>query len=364
MIKFFDIYNQDKSFFHKNLSDIKNVLKKTNFINGVEVKRFEENFAKFCNTKYAVTCNSGTDALFFAIKALPLKKGDEVILPAQTYCSTVFSVVRAGLKPILVDIQDKNPTIFINDLKNKITNKTRAIIMVHLYGECCNIDEIKKIIKKKKIFLIEDAAQAHGAYFKNTSKKIMAGSIGDIGCFSFYPGKNLGAYGDGGAITTSNKKIYQKILKIRNLGGIKKYEHDIIGYNSRLDTLQACILNNKLKHLNKNNNKRKLIARFYKKNIKNKKIELLNYSEGCVYHQFVILSKKEKLIRKLFESNNIQYGKHYPKPIHKLKAVSRYFKNEKYPNAEKFSKYGLSLPIDPNLKTKELKKICRILNSF
>ena len=188
--------------------------------------------------------------------------------------------------------------------------------------------------------------------------------MGILGCFSFYPGKNLGAYGDAGAITTNSKNLYLKLLKLRNLGGIKKYEHDMIGFNSRLDTLQAAILNNKLKSLNKNNLNRVQIAKFYNLNIKNKYIEKIKYSRGCVYHQYVILSKKEKKIRQLLEKNKIQYGKHYPKPIHKLNAAKTIFKNMSYPNAESFSNFGISLPIDPNLKKKQLIKICNVLNSI
>ncbi len=365
MVKFLDIYQQDKVKFRKNIKDIKNIIKNTNFINGKNVFDFEKNFAKFCNTKYAVGCNSGSDALFLSLKALNLKKNSEVIIPAQTYCSTLFAVMRANLKPVLVDIQSSNPTLSINDLKKKISKRTSAIIIVHLYGECCNFKKLKKVIKKKKIHIIEDAAQAHGAKdFSSNSKGLLAGSMGTFGCFSFYPGKNLGAYGDAGAITTNSRSFYLKLLKLRNLGGIKKYEHDIIGYNSRLDTVQAAILNNKLKSLNRNNQKRVSIANFYNLNINSKYIKKIDYSKGCVYHQYVILSKKEKKIRKLFEKNKIQYGKHYPQPIHKLKAVKEIFKNVSYPNAENFSNFGISLPIDPNLKKKQLLKICHILNSI
>ena len=364
MIKFFDIYKQDRVNYKKNIKEIQKIIKKTNFINGDEVKKFESNFAKYCRSKFAVGCNSGSDALFFALKSLNIKKGGEVIMPAQTYCSTIFAILRAGLKPVLVDIQKNNPTICINDLKKKINFKTRAIILVHLYGECCDIKNIKKLINKKKIYLIEDAAQAHGAYFGKNKNKSIAGSIGDMACFSFYPGKNLGAYGDGGAVTTSKKKFYNNLLKLRNLGGIKKYEHDVVGYNSRLDTIQAAILNNKLKYLKINNKKRQMIAKFYKNNIKNNKIIHLEYSQGCVFHQYVILSKSEIKIRRELERNNIQFGKHYPKPIHKLNAVKKLFKNKVFPNSEKFSKFGISLPIDPNLKIKELKFISNVLNSI
>lgn len=365
MINFFNIFKQDKDKFNKNIKDIKNILKKTNFINGKEVFEFEKNFAKFCNTKFAIGCNSGSDALFLALKALNLKKNSEVILPAQTYCSTLFAVLRAELKPVLVDIQETNPTISVDDINKKITKKTSVIIIVHLYGECCNYNKLRKIIKNKKIHIIEDAAQAHGAKDYSYHKKgLLAGSIGTLGCFSFYPGKNLGAYGDGGAITTNSKKLYVKLLKLRNLGGIKKYQHDIIGYNSRLDTIQAAILNNKLKQLNNNNNKRVKIAKFYDRNINNKNIKKINYSKGCVYHQYVILSKKEKIIKKLLIKNKIQFGKHYPTPLHKLKAVKRIFLNETYKNAENFSNFGISLPIDPNLTKIELLKICKVLNSI
>ena len=174
----------------------------------------------------------------------------------------------------------------------------------------------------------------------------------------------MGAYGDAGAVTTDSKRLYEKILKLRNLGGIKRYQHDLIGYNSRLDSLQAAILLYKLKELNTNNNKRKKIAKYYLKNITNKKINKLNLNRGCVYHQFVILSKNEKKIIKILTKNKIPYGKHYPKPIHKLPAVRKKYLKKKFINAERFSKYGISLPIDPNLKINQLNRVCKVLNSI
>lgn len=365
MIKFLNIFKQDKNIFKDNIKDISRVIKKNEFINGKSVKVFEKNFSKFCKTKYSISCNSGTDALFLALKSLNLKKNSEVLLPAQTYCSTLFSVINAGLKPVLVDIQKDNPTICINDLKKKLSKKTKVIIIVHLYGECSDIKKIKKIIKNKKIYLIEDAAQAHGAIDYSYGRKgKTVGSIGDMACFSFYPGKNLGAYGDAGAITTNNKKYFQNLLKLRNLGGIKKYQHSIIAFNSRLDTIQASILINKLKFLNFNNQKRKKIALFYKNNINNNNVQILRYTKGCVYHQFVILCKKEKKLTNLLTKKNIQWGKHYPQPLHKLDATKKMFKNRSFPNAEYFSTHGISLPIDPNLKKKELIKICNVINSL
>tara|TARA_Y100001958_G_C21243531_1_gene572376 strand:- start:334 stop:1431 length:1098 start_codon:yes stop_codon:yes gene_type:complete len=365
MIKFLNIFKQDQNIFRDNIKDISRVIKKNEFINGKSVSIFEKNFSKFCKTKYSIGCNSGTDALFLALKSLNLKKNSEVLLPAQTYCSTLFSVINAGLKPVLVDIQKDNPTICVEDLKKKLSNKTKVIITVHLYGECSDIKKIKKIIKNKKIFLIEDAAQAHGAIDYSYGKKgKTVGSIGDMACFSFYPGKNLGAYGDAGAITTNSKKYFDNLLKLRNLGGIKKYQHSVVAFNSRLDTIQASILINKLKNLNSNNLKRKKIAFFYKKNIHNENVKVLRYSKGCVYHQFVILCKKEKKLIKLFTKKKIQWGKHYPQPLHKLDATKKMFKNKNFPNAEYFSNNGISLPIDPNLKKKELVKICNVINSL
>jgi len=247
MIKFLDIYKQDKLLHRSILKDIYKLFKKGDFILGDEVNRFEKNFARYCNSKYAIGCGNGTDALTIALKALNLPDNSEVIIPAMTYCSTAFAVINANLKPVLIDVEKLSPTINLDLLKNKITKKTRVILPVHLYGSVVDINAIRKLIRGKKIFIIDDCAQAHGAYYnvkQNTKKRV--GSLADISCFSLYPGKNLGAYGDAGVITTSNKKFYNIIKKIRNIGSEKKFIHDRIGVNSRLDTIQAIILNKKL----------------------------------------------------------------------------------------------------------------------
>lgn len=253
---------------------------------------FEKNFKKFCNVKHCITVGNGSDALFIALKSLNLKKNSEVIVPAMTWKSTALAPLNLGLKVKLVDTEKKSSNFNLDDLRKKINKNTRVIIVVHLYGNPGDIKEIKKIIKGKKIIIIEDAAQAHGAFDFSLNKKI--GSIGDIACFSFYPGKNLGAYGDGGCITTNNNKLNKNIRMIKNLGSLDKYDCEVQGINSRLDTIQAAILNLKLRDLNKNNQKRVKIAKIYKKNITNNKIVILNYKKGCVYHQFVILSKIKK----------------------------------------------------------------------
>ena len=361
MIKFLDIYNQDKKLHKLIIKDIYKLFKKGDFILGNDVLNFEKKFAKFCQSNYAISCANGTDALYLALRSLNLPSGSEVIVPAMTWISTISAIILNNLKPVLVDININDPLISHSEIKKKITKKTKAIIPVHLYGSPVDISEIKKIIKGKNIYIIDDAAQAHGA--KNLTNK-MIGSLTDLTCFSFYPGKNLGCYGDGGMITTNSKILYLKLKKMRNLGSIKKHIHDEIGINSRLDTLQALILSKKLPFLKKLNNKRKKIAIFYNNNIKNIKITKLKYSKNAVFHQYVIMIKNKKKLINAFNKNKIQYGFHYPKSINQLECFKKFFKNEKYPNAENLAKYCISIPIDPYLTLKEIKKIVRILNSL
>ena len=361
MIKFYDIYKQDQKLHTSILKDIKKIFKKGDFILGNDVLNFEKNFSKFCNSKFSVGCANGTDALTIALKSLNLKKNSEVIIPAMTYCSTAFSVINANLKPVLVDTEFMKSTISISHLKKKINSKTKVIMPVHLYGSVTNMNEIKRIIRGKNIFIIDDCAQAHGARDDNGNK---VGSLADISTFSLYPGKNLGAYGAAGVITTNNKKFYTTIKKLRNLGSLVKFKHDLVGMNSRLDSLQAIILNHKLKHLSKFNSKRRKIASEYDNKIVNKKIEKLRYSKFSVYHQYVlIIKKRDKFIRYLKKSK-IQYGFHYPFAIHQLEVFKKYFKREKFPNSEMLAKNGISIPIDPNLSKKEINYIISKLNSF
>ncbi len=361
MIKFLDIYNQDKKYHNLILKDLRNLFKRGDFILGNDVEKFEKKFASLCSSKYSVSCANGTDALTIALKALNLKKDSEVIIPAMTYCSTAFSVINANLKPILVDTEYMKSTIDISKLKKIITKKTKVIMPVHLYGSVVNINKIRKLIKNKSIFIIDDCAQAHGARDDNGKK---VGSLSDISTFSLYPGKNLGAYGDAGIITTNNKKFYENLRKIRNLGTEEKFKHDMIGMNSRLDTLQAIILNQKIKDLLKLNNKRRRIASRYDKEITNVKITKVNHSKYSVYHQYVILVKERKNLIKYLQKHKIQYGFHYPFALHQLKGLKDYFKNQKFPNAEKLARFGISIPIDPNLSNKNVSLIIKKLNNF
>ena len=361
MIKFLDIYNQDKNLHSLMIKDIRNIFKKGDFILGENVNKFENKFSNFCGSKFSLGCANGTDALTIALKALNLKKNSEVIIPSMTYCSTAFSIINANLKPVLVDIDFMKPTINIDRIIQKINKKTKVIMPVHLYGSVVDIKKIRNIIQKKKIYIIDDCAQAHGAK-DNKGKKV--GSLADISTFSLYPGKNLGAYGDAGIITTNNKKLYLIMRKLRNLGSEIKFKHELVGMNSRLDTLQAVILNHKLNKLSKLNLKRKKIADDYDKKINNKKILKLTYSKNSVYHQYVILVKKRDELIKYLKKSNIQYGFHYPYAIHELQVFRGYFKNEKFPNSEMLSRYGISIPIDPNLTKKQISYVINKLNSF
>ena len=366
MIKFLDIFKQDHKLHNSIIKDIKRLFISGDFILGKEVLNFENNFKNFIQSKYAVSCGNGTDALTIALKSLNLPNNSEVIIPAMTYCSTAFAVINAGLKVVLVDTEFLKPTIDLIDLKKKINKKTRVILPVHLYGSVANLTGIKKIIKKRKIFLIDDCAQAHGSLDDSMiiKKKKNIGSTTDISCFSLYPGKNLGAYGDAGIITTNNKILYDRIRKIRNLGSDKKFLHDYVGLNSRLDTIQAIILNKKIKNLTNFNKKRQKIAKFYNKNILNKNVIKLKYTKSCVYHQYVILVKNKKELIKKFKSKKIGYGFHYPFAIHQLDVFKKMFKGKKFKNAERLAKDGISIPIDPNLKQVEQKIIVNTLNGL
>ncbi len=360
-IKFFNIYNQDKGIHKEYIGLLKNHFKNNDYILGNSVKVFEKNFSKFTNSKYSVGCANGTDALYLALKSLDLPKNSEVIVPAMTWISTVLAIVNNNLKPVLVDVNKYDALISLNDIKKKLNKKTKVILPVNLYGGIVDIKKIKKIIGKKKIFIIEDSAQAHGG--KDDSGNNI-GKFSDFSCYSFYPGKNLGCYGDGGMITTNNKKYYNKLNKLRNLGSIIKHKHEEIGINSRLDTIQATLLDLKLRSLKKFNLKRKQIANFYRKNIRNDKIDIIKYTKHAVFHQYVLLVKNRNNLIKLLKKNNIQFGLHYPVPINKLDCFKNIFRNQNFHNSEFIASKCLSIPIDPNLSLKDQKKICLIINNY
>lgn len=363
MIPLVDIGRGDKKIVPQIIKSIREVIRRGDFILGDEVGKFEEEFAKYCGVKYCVGVASGTDAILLALRVLGIGSGDEVIIPANTFISTVLPIIYLGAKPVLIDIDPDTYNIDVSKIEEKISKKTKAIIPVHLFGQISQMNKILKIAKKHKLFVIEDAAQAHGSTLKN--KK--AGSLSDIACFSFYPGKNLGAYGDGGALVTNSKSLAEKIKILRNIGQVKKYIHSEKGYNSRLDTLQAAVLRIKLKELDGWNKQRKDIADLYNKLLLSLSVYLPKEIDGSVsnYHLYVIrVSRRDSLLKYLHE-RKIFAGIHYPVPIHLHKALRDLpYKKGDFPITEKYSGEIISLPIFPGMQKKEIGIITKAIKSF
>ena len=344
----------------KIISKINTLVKGSNFVGGKEVEKFEKNFAKFTNAKNCISLANGTDALEIALKSLNLKKGSEVIVPVNTWIATAEAVVNNGHKLVFCDINLNDYSISLTNLKNKITNKTRAIIAVHLYGVPTNVIKIKKLIKNKNIKIIEDCAQAHGS---KIGKKHV-GTMGDIGTFSFFPGKNLGAFGDGGAIVTNSDKLTNYCLRARNHGALNKYDHKFPGRNSRLDTIQAGILNIKLENFKKVLTRRNYLADIYYKELKNLheiKLFKLDKNISCAYHQFVIRTNKRDRLRKYLKNNKIDTMIHYPYMLNEL----NFFPNgKKLVNSFELGKKILSLPISEEHSEKEILHISKKIKQF
>lgn len=346
------------------LKKFSSFFEKQDYILGDEVLNFEKEFATYTTTKYFIGVSNGLDALFLGLKALNLNVKDEVIIPANTFIATALAVVSANAKLVLVEPDETTSNLNPSILPNHITKNTRVIIPVHLYGRPCRMDEINKIAKKNKIHIIEDNAQAQGAKFKN--KK--TGSFGILNATSFYPGKNLGGLGDGGGVSTNSLILSRKINLFRNYGSIKKYEHEIMGYNMRLDEIQAAALRIKLKYLDIWNNERIKIANFYIENLKGiDEITLPKVENDLlhVYHLFVIHTKKREELKKYLFANGIVTSIHYPTPIH-LQPAFKYlgFKKGDFPITEKLAKTTLSLPIYPGMEMEKLCYVCKKIKNF
>ena len=358
-VKFTDLYKliTDKK---KVINKINLLIKNSSFVGGEEVKNFEKNFSKFTKSKYCVSLGNGTDALEIAVKSLDLKKGSEIIVPVNTWISTAEAVVNNGYKLVFCDINLNDYTICIEDLKKKINQNTSAIIAVHLYGNPADMISIKSIIKNKNIKIIEDCAQAHGSTIKNKH----VGTFGDIGTFSFFPGKNLGAFGDGGAIISNSKKILNYSLRARNHGALKKYDHNFPGRNSRLDSIQAGVLNIKLKSYKNTIKKRNILANLYLEELKNiKQIKIFNLKKENKYsfHQFVIKTNKRNKLKKYLYKKGIDTMIHYPYMLNELK----FFKfNKKLKKAYKLGGKILSLPISEEHSEKEIKFVSKLIKIF
>jgi dTDP-4-amino-4,6-dideoxygalactose transaminase len=363
MVNFLDLKAQYQSIKSEVDQAIQNVIENSDFIGGKQVAQFEKNFSDYMGAGYCVGVANGTDALEIAIEALNIPAKSEIIVPANSFIASSEAVSRSGHRVVFSDIDKESYVISIEDIKNRITPKTKAIIAVHLYGHPCDMDELAKIAKEHDLYIIEDCAQAHGSKYKGKN----VGSIGDIATFSFYPGKNLGAYGDGGAITTNNSELAVQCRKIANHGRVAKYDHDFEGRNSRLDSLQAAILNVKLKYLDGWIERRIQIANKYLLELDGIAGLILPVKQDWAeqaYHLFVIRTQRRDKLQSYLLQNNIQTGVHYPISLPKLKAYHYIGQaNERmFANASDTSL--LSLPIGEHLSNKEIEKVTFVIKSF
>ena len=359
-VPFIDLNTQYKQIKKDINMSFNELFKKGDFILGDAVRKFEGEFAKYCGARYAVGLNSGTDALFLGLLSVGVKEGDEVILPVFTYIATALAVSMCGARPVFVDIDEETYNIDPLKIEKAITKKTKAIIPVHLYGQAADMQPIIKIAKKYNLKLVEDVAQAHGGEWRSRngkSKKL--GSIGDIGCFSFYPTKNLGAFGDGGMVITNDELVYKRLIMLRDYGRKDRYEHIIKGYNSRLDSIQAIILRAKLKYLDRWNKSRQKNAQIYNEQLSNCKEAITpkvsNYSTH-VYHIYGVRVKNRDLIYDKLRKKGIGALIHYPIPLHLQKAYKELkYKRGDFPVAERIASQIISLPMHPYLKKEQIK---------
>ena len=372
MIKFYNLEKTNRIYKREILKNISNIIDAGFYINGSFTNQFEKKFAKFCDAKYCVGVGNGLDALSITFRAFMeqgrVSSNDEVIVQANTYIASILSITRNNLKPVLVEPNLHDYNINPDKIEAKITNRTKAILIVHLYGSVTPMKKILKLAKKYNLLIIEDVAQAHGAY----SSEGTVGSLGDVGCFSFFPGKNIGALGDAGAITTNNLKISKVIRSLGNYGekiyenlSKRKYQNEYKGFNSRMDEIQAAVLNLKLKDEKQNIKIRQKFANYYLNNIRNKKIILpsVRKDESHVWHLFVIRTNNRKHLSNYLLKNNVQTMIHYPIPPHKQKAFKE-LNNMHFPITELIHKQVLSIPLSPNMTPKDVKKITKLLNEY
>ena len=343
-------------------SAIQSVLDSGWYVLGEEVTRFEKEFAQFNTVSHAMGVGSGTEALHIALRALDIGQGDEVITTAHTAVATASAIDLAGAKPIFVDIEPDFFTIDPNLIEKAITKRTKAIIPVHIYGQPSDMDAIMEIANKNNLKVIEDCAQAHGANYKGSR----VGSIGDVGCFSFYPTKNLGAIGDGGALVTNDDQLVGKIKLLREYGWEERYISSKEGWNSRLDELQAAILHVKLKHLDEDNALRNKHAKIYFDLLKFLPLDLPKTRLKCshVFHLFVLETKQRDGLKEYLQKNGVNTTIHYPVPVHKQNYFQKMCSEKSLPVTEEVAKNILSLPMYPELGEKEINKVSNILKDY
>jgi dTDP-4-amino-4,6-dideoxygalactose transaminase len=361
MIKFLDLQKINQPYEAAFQEKLKTVMQQGWYILGDEVKTFETNFANFCHLEFCIGVANGLDALVLIFKAYiqlgKLQKGDEVIVPANTYIASILAILQADLIPVLVEPDETTFNLNPNSIQEKINLKTKAILAVHLYGQLADMEKIDAIAKENNLLVIEDAAQAHGAKSNYESKNAKA--------YSFYPGKNLGALGDGGAVVTNDFQLSKTVKSLRNYGSEIKYKNDLIGVNSRLDELQAAFLNEKLPHLYSENQHRQSIAQRYLSEITNPKIKLpfWDFAQNHVFHLFVIRTKNRNHLEAFLKSNGIETLIHYPIAPHQQKALQS-MNHLSFPITERIHNEVLSLPINPVLTFAEVDFIISILNQY
>lgn len=345
---------------------IQEVLDSTAFIQGAQVRDFARDLGEYVDA-HVIPCANGTDALQIAMMTLGLKAGDEVILPVHTYVATAEVIALLGLSPVFIDVDDRTFNIDVGQLQTSITKKTKAIVPVHLYGQCADMESLLKIADERQLFVIEDAAQSLGAeYTFSTGVVRKSGAMGTIGTTSFFPTKNLGCYGDGGAVFTNDKNLAEKVAMIANHGQKKKYHHDIIGVNSRLDTIQAAVLNVKLKYLDDYTRRRNDVAAFYDhalKGVGDIKTPVRSSSSTHVFHQYTIQTSKRDALKEHLEKSGIPSMIYYPVPLH-LQPAYRKNQPDSFPVTERLSKTVISLPIHTEMNDEQLTFICDAIKKF
>jgi dTDP-4-amino-4,6-dideoxygalactose transaminase len=360
MIEYENLKKVNAKFFDEFKSQASKVIESGWYILGKNVESFEHNFAKYIGRKYCIGVASGLDALTLSIRALDLKPYSEIIVPSNTYIATILSIINAGMKPVLVEPDINTYNIDPGKIVEKISNKTVAIMVVHLYGKSADMNPIMEIKEKYGLKLFEDCAQSHGAKYYGR----MTGSFGELSSFSFYPTKNLGALGDGGAVLTDDKFLANKVRTLRNYGSGIKYHNDLLGVNSRLDEIQAAFLNVKLKYLDEINNHKRKLAKLYLDNLNDTYIKpVVNDNFYDVYHIFNIRTDKRDELKNYLLNNNIKTEIHYPVSPAQQKAL-RPFKLGNSPISDKIHKTTLSLPVSYGTTPEEVHKVTEVLNNF
>ena len=361
MIEYENLEQLNKPFVEEYRNAFNNFLKGGWYILGEKVREFEEDYANYCNTSFCIGVANGLDAITISLNSFNFEKGCEVLVPSNTYIATILSIIHNGLVPVLVEPDINTYNIDPEKIEGHITNKSRAILVVHLYGKMCNMDRIKEIALRNNLKIVEDCAQAHGAKYKG----MVAGSFGDFGAHSFYPTKNLGALGDAGAITCNDSFLTEKVKKLRNYGSKIKYYNEVVGYNSRLDEIQAAFLSVKLKRLNEINNHKRKLAQLYTTNLNENFIKPQIHPDFFdVYHIYNIRHPERDKLKEYLLNNGIKTEIHYPIPPHKQEALQGILSNSDYPIATEIHKTTLSLPISYIHNEDNIYKVIELLNKF